>query len=243
MTTRCVAARLNIVADTAVIVVQARVGSSRLPGKVLLPFGETTMLGRVVERLRSVAPLVVATSVAEADGAIVSECERLDVPVQRGAEEDVLARFAECVRALPTQPDLVIRMCADRPFACPVLLRELLDLYELAGAPDYLSNTVPQSYPVGLDLELMRTQTLLEAASEAAEAYDREHVTPFVYRNPDRFRIVNVPCAFGPYAHIRATVDTQQDYDALITVAGRLPADDDYRDLLSLAALEPELFP
>jgi spore coat polysaccharide biosynthesis protein SpsF len=234
---------VSLVADAAVIVVQARVGSSRLPGKVLMPFGETTMLGRIVERLRDVAPIVVATSVAPADDAIVSECDRSDVPVFRGDEDDVLARFAACVRALPAQPRLVVRICADRPFACPVLLRELLDLYELTGAPDYLSNTVPQSYPVGLDLELVGTDVLLEAAGEADAPYDREHVTPFVYRRPDRYRLVNIPCPFGPYEQVRATVDTQRDYDALTVVAQRLSAGSDYRDLLTLASLEPELFP
>lgn len=230
-------------ADAAVIVVQARFGSSRLPGKVLLPFGETTLLGRVVGRLRNVAPLIVATSTAEVDDAVVAECERLGVVAYRGDEEDVLRRFAGCIRALPFQPELVVRMCADRPFACPRLLQELLDLYELTGAPDYLSNTIPQSFPDGLDLELVRTDRLLEAADEADDAYEREHVTPFLYRRPQRFRLVGIPCPFGPYAHIRATVDTRKDYDALTVVAGKLAPDDDYRDLLTLASLEPELFP
>jgi spore coat polysaccharide biosynthesis protein SpsF len=231
------------VAEAVVIVVQARMGSSRLPGKVLFPFGDTTLLGRVVGRLREVAPIVVATSVRDEDDPLVAECERLGVASFRGDDTDVLGRFAACVESLPARPDIVVRMCADRPLTCPVLLRELLQLHGLTGRPDYLSNTNPSSYPYGLDLELITPAALLAAAAEADEPYDREHVTPFVHRHPERFRAVNVPCPYGAFAGVHTTVDTREHYDALLEVARILPPGDDYRDLLTLASLRPELFP
>jgi spore coat polysaccharide biosynthesis protein SpsF len=141
------------------------------------------------------------------------------------------------------EPDVVVRICADRPFACPVLLQELFELYGAAGEPDYLSNTIEKSYPDGLDLELVRTEALREAARESTDPYEREHVTPFVCRNRDRFRLVNVYCPFGNFADVRAVIDTSADYERLTKVSQRLPDDADYRDIINCATASPELFP
>jgi spore coat polysaccharide biosynthesis protein SpsF len=231
-------------ASRAAVVVQARVGSSRFRGKVLAPFGGGTLLGHILARLEGVADLWVATTDEAEDDAVADAARHAGARVFRGSAEDVLGRFAACVGAMPETPELVLRVCADRPFACRRLAEELLAAYDDAGEPDYLANTHPRkSYPDGLDLELVRTPVLLEAAAEAADPYEREHVTPFVYRRPGRYSLAGLACPFGNHAAVRATIDTPEDYEALRAVDRRLGADYDYLDVLTLATVEPELFP
>ncbi len=224
-------------------------GSSRLPGKSLLPFGESTLLQHIVRRLRKMktdVELVVATSALPEDDAIERACEEEGVPVFRGPADDVLARFVTTVGALPARPDLVLRVCADRPLLGARLVDELLAAYDDAGRPDYLSNNLVPSFPDGLDLELVRTDALVEAARFAAAPYEREHVTPFVYRNPDRFSCVGYPCPCGDFSWVRVTIDVPEDYEALRHVHGRLAGADpdyDWRDVIELAQTEPEFFP
>lgn len=230
---------------TSAVVVQARVGSTRLPGKVIAPFGRSqTLLEHILDRLDGPWTLCVATSTLSGDDEVVRRCEERGVVVFRGAHDDVLDRYARCVQALPVRPELVVRICADRPFVSRFLIGELLDRYEALGSPDYLANSYPRkSYPDGLDVEVMRTEVLLEAAAEASDPYEREHVTPFVQRRPERYRLVGQPCPYGNFSHVRATIDTSRDLAALRAVADALPRDDQPADLVNLAALRPELFP
>ncbi len=245
---RCSKEVHRLASETAVIV-QARFGSSRLPGKVLEPFGASTLLGHVFDRLRrSIAGhgVWLATTATDADDPVARVGADAGVGVFRGSEQDVLGRFAACVEAMPSRPRLVVRVCADRPLVCPVLLDELLDVYERVGRPDYLSNTSPKTFPDGLDLELVRTDALLEAATAADDPYEREHVTPFLYRRADRYRVVNITCAYGNFAGVRATIDTGHDYERLRNVEARLCAASpryEYRDVLNLATLDPGAFP
>lgn len=231
-------------ADEVVIVVQARVGSSRFPGKVLAPFGRSTLLGHILGRLRNTAELWVATTTDAED----DDVERLSlehgVRTCRGSADDVLGRFAACVERMETTPALVVRICADRPFICGRLVEEHVAAYADAGEPDYLSNTYPRkSFPDGLDVEVVRTSALLDAAREAVDPYDREHVTPFIYRNPNRFALSGLACPYGDYSSVRATIDTPSDYDALRGVHDVLGEGCDYRAILSLSTLEPARFP
>ena len=224
-------------------------GSSRLPGKSLLPFGDSTVLQHILARLRrmsSTVELVVATSTKEEDDVIATTCERERVRLVRGPEEDVLARFVGALDQMRERPELVLRVCADRPLLDPALADELLEAYEDAGRPDYFSNTLLKSYPDGLDVEVVRADALVAAAAEAVDPYEREHVTPFVYRRPERFSLVNYACPYGNYSDVRVALDTQRDYNALLEVDGRLRAvtpDYDWRSVVTLAELEPGLFP
>jgi spore coat polysaccharide biosynthesis protein SpsF len=234
-------------AVSAGIIVQARAASTRLPEKVLKPLGGSTLLGHIVRRLtRAGLPVWLATSENPRDDRVAAAGAEAAASVFRGSEADVLDRFARCIESMPAVPDVVVRMCADRPLACPVLVRELLDIYEAVGRPDYLANNLVKSFPDGLDVELVRTTQLLAAAEAAADAYEREHVTPYFYRRPDEFRLVNVPCAFGNFSSVRAAIDTEHDYRRLVEVERRLAKaapDYEYRDVLTLATVEPELFP
>lgn len=230
------------------MVVQARAGSTRLPGKVLERFGDSTLLGHVLTRVARLAgpQLWLATTTAPEDDAVAAAGAAAGAEVFRGSAEDVLGRFAACVAAMPRQPELVVRVCADRPFACPVLLAELLAVWEAVGRPGYLSNTLVKSYPDGLDLELVSPTALAEAAAEAHDPFEREHVTPFLYRRPERYRLVNLTCPYGNFAAIRATIDTAVDLERLRMVEERLAAASatyEYRDVLTLATLDAGAFP
>jgi spore coat polysaccharide biosynthesis protein SpsF len=227
-------------AEAVAAIVQARMGSSRFPGKVLAPFAGRTVLQHMLAQLRRVSrplALVVATTDRDDDDAVVAACAESGVDVFRGPADDVLARFVACVDALPHAPALVLRICADRPFLCPVLVDELLSAYDELGRPDYLANNLPPSYPYGLELEIVRTECLQAAARETADPFDREHVTPFVYRRPERFRLANLVCPFGNFSHVRLGLDTRDDHDRVATLLARLPAEYDYRDVLTATEL------
>lgn len=226
-------------AERALAVVQARMGSTRLPGKSLLPFAEATVLGHMLDRLRRLdrLDLCVATSDLPEDDPIAEACRAQDVDVFRGPAEDVLARFARCVESRGAAARLVLRVCADRPLLCPELADELLDAYDELGRPDYVANNLPPSWPAGLDLELVRGEALVEADRESTDAYEREHVTPFVYRRPERFRLANLACPFGNYSSARLALDTRDDYDRLVALHARLPDDYDHRDVLTALEL------
>ena len=227
-------------AEPVAAIVQARMGSTRFPGKTLTPFAGSTVLEHMLGRLGRVSSsldLVVATSDLAEDDVIAATCERVGVSIFRGYADDVLARFVACVDARPELPGLVLRICADRPLLCPVLVDELLAAYDEFGRPDYLSNNLPPSYPDGLDLELVRTDCLEQAHRESIDPYEREHVTPFLYRRPDRFRLAGLVCPFGNFSGVRVTLDTHEDHKRLTRLHARLPLGYDYRDVLTAAEL------
>jgi spore coat polysaccharide biosynthesis protein SpsF len=230
-------------AERIAAIVQARMASTRLPGKSLAPFAGSTVLTHMLERLRAVArPLDVwvATTDQPEDDVLAQSVEAVGVDVFRGPSEDVLGRFVACVEAMSERPEVVLRVCADRPFLCPVLVDDLIDAYDELGSPDYLSNNLVKSYPDGLDLELVRVECLEDARRESRDAYEREHVTPFVYRRPDRYRLRGLVCPFGNYSHVRLALDTAADLERLTELHEMLPAGYEYRDLLNAAELAAE---
>jgi spore coat polysaccharide biosynthesis protein SpsF len=194
-------------------VLQARMSSTRLPGKVMRPLAGEPMIGRQIERLRRAASLdrlVVATSTGAEDDPLAAYCEGLGAPVFRGPLDDVLGRFAAAAEAFGPA-EAVVRLTADCPLADPEVVDEVVRTHLASGA-DYTSNVLPnRTFPKGLDVEAVRTEALLSAAREAADPYEREHVTPFLYRRPERFRIASVERS-PSLADLRWTVDTPEDY-------------------------------
>ncbi|CAN5887492.1 glycosyltransferase family protein [soil metagenome] len=195
-------------------IIQARMSSSRLPGKVLADVGGVPMLGRQVERLRRSArmdELVLATSDQASDDAVADYAARLDLTVVRGPLEDVLGRFGRALDAFP-EAATVVRMTADCPLTDWRVLDAVIDARAAAKA-DYASNTPEtRTYPHGLDIEVMTAAALRTALFEASDPYDREHVTPFLYRNPKRFRTEFLSQS-PSLAHLRWTVDHPEDLD------------------------------
>jgi spore coat polysaccharide biosynthesis protein SpsF len=204
-------------------VVQARLGSSRLPGKVLKPLADRPVLEHVVTRVRAASQIdevVVATSTEPADDAIKAFCDSRGWPCFRGSEHDVLSRYAEATLAYGAE--IVVRATADCPLFSPLILDAMLARFDPSRL-DYLSTNLPlRTFPVGLDCEVMRSDALLRAAREATDGYDREHVTPYLYRNPALFRIEGLSCERDLH-HLRITLDTEEDYQRLIALVAARP--------------------
>ena len=196
-----------------VAIIQARMGSTRLPGKVLLDLAGEPMLARSVERTRRAQTLdevVVATTVQPADEAIVQLCAERGWPCFRGSEEDVLDRYS---RAASThQADVVVRITSD----CPLIEPEVVDcvvreFLERQPEVDYACNTLPRrTFPQGLDTEVLRLDVLEEAWRKDHNLAWREHVTPYIRRNPELFRIHSIMNDVD-HSHMRWTVDTAED--------------------------------
>lgn len=221
-----------------VAIVQARTGSTRLPGKALLDIGGRTMLARVVGRARQarcVDEVVVATTDAPADDAVVAECERLGVRAFRGSEQDVLSRFAGAAAAFGAGP--VVRITGDCPLIDPGVLDEVV---RALGGADFAANTLERTFPQGLDVEVASREALDRTAREAVEPFEREHVFPYVYRHPERFQLVSVTCA-GDWSSQRWTVDEAADLEFVRAVYARLGDPPTWRDVLALLEREPEL--
>ena len=198
-----------------VAVIQARMASKRLPGKVLLELGGQTVLHRVIRRLsfcQYVDEVVVATTDQNADDPIVSEAERCRATVVRGSESDVLSRYylaGESVAATD-----IVRITADCPLIDPQVIDQLIMRFrqrrELGSPLDYLSNVHPRTFPRGLDAEIFTMDGLRTAHIEVVETFQREHVTPFFYLNPTRFRLENMTQPIDQ-SSLRWTLDEPTD--------------------------------
>jgi spore coat polysaccharide biosynthesis protein SpsF len=225
-----------------VAIIQARMGSSRLPGKVLAELGGTTMLAQVVQRLRAahrLSDIVIATSTAADDDAVVREAGRLGAGVHRGSQTDVLARFLGAARS--HRADAIVRVTAD----CPLLDGGVVDqvVGALTGAVDYASNTHERSYPRGLDVEALHRDTLERIARLGTSPAAREHVTAFVMEAPQLFRIAQLRAEHDD-SDLRWTVDTADDLAMARTLYAELELARDprpYRDVVAAVRARPEL--
>lgn len=196
-----------------VAVVQARMGSTRLPGKVLMDLAGEPLLARTVERTRRAATLdevVVATTTAPADDTLVDFCAARGWPCERGDEHDLLDRYYHAARAHGAE--VVVRITADCPFMDPSLIDRVVGAFFDGQPVDYASNTKvpPSTYPPGMDVEVMWFDALARAWREDGDPAWREHVTPYIYRHPEAFRLLRVPGEVDLSAQ-RWTVDTPED--------------------------------
>lgn len=227
---------------STLIIVQARMTSTRLPGKVLLPLAGEPMLTRLVERLRRVHRadgIVVATTINESDDPIAALCSQLSVPCHRGSEHDVLSRYADAARLHGAS--VVVRITSDCPLIDPALVDLLIDSYTEGGS-DYVSNMLPPTWPYGMAVEVFSAAVLAQAHAEATQAAEREHVTPFIYWHPERFRLRNVASPVD-LSRQRWTVDTPEDYELVRRLFEALfPVQPDFgqADILRLLDAHPD---
>jgi spore coat polysaccharide biosynthesis protein SpsF len=223
-----------------VTIIQARMGSTRLPGKVLEAIAGRSVLACTVERARRSAlaeETVVASTDRPADVAIEAECRRLGVPCFRGSEPDVLDRYLQAARLF--QAGAIVRVTADCPLIDPRVMDRVIGAF-LAEGPDYASNTLERSYPRGLDTEVVSLEALERAGREAVDPGQREHVTLYVWKNPALFRLLSVR-AEQNLGHHRWCVDVAEDLELVRAIYGRLGDDPSWEEVLALMEREPEL--
>lgn len=223
-------------------ILQARMSSRRLPGKVLKPILGQPMLFRQIERVRrsrSIDRLIVATSRHPSDDPLAQACAEAGIPCFRGDLDDVLGRFLAA--AEPHAPEAVMRLTGDCPLADWTVIDAVADLYRRSDC-DYASNITPPTFPDGLDVEVVRYSALQEAAASTQVPYDREHVTQFVYDRPERFRHATLRLEHD-LSRLRFTVDTPADFDLVAAVYEHFhPVDAAFStaDVLNLIASRPE---
>ena len=163
--------------------------------------------------------MVVATTVNSFDDPIVGFCHLRDVCVERGNEQDVLGRYYQAAKK--SNADIVVRITSDCPLIDPVQIDKMLDDYRTSENLDYLSNTLVRSYPRGLDVEIIKFSALELAYFQAKQAYEREHVTPYIWNNNSLFQKKNY-CAAEDHSKFRWTLDTREDYVFLQELTKRL---------------------
>lgn len=226
------------------LIVQARMGSTRLPGKVLLPLAGEPMLRRLLERLSRVAladSIVVATTTEAGDDVLEEFCRSEGINYYRGSSSDVLSRYFEAARRFDAE--LVVRITADCPLIDSSIIDRAIDLIRSSrGEIDYVSNMHPPTYPYGMAVEAFSFSNLAKAHREATQADEREHVTPYFYWNPDKFRLETISM-HPDLSHHRWTVDTPQDYELVKRIFERLyPAKPHFAmgDVLELLDQNPD---
>jgi spore coat polysaccharide biosynthesis protein SpsF (cytidylyltransferase family) len=225
-------------------IVQARMGSTRLPGKTLMKVAGRPLLAHLVERarrIRGLTTVIIATTDQPADTAIVDFAKKQGLDYYRGSENDVLDRFYRTAKRFGVS--VIVRVTPDCPLFDPgVAQRVLRTFIDARGAYDYVSNTQPPTYPDGLDTEVFSFDALERAWQEAKRESEREHVTPYIWNESNSFRRYNVEHEGENLSDHRWTVDEPADLEFVREVYARL-GDGPFGldEVLSLLSREPEL--
>lgn len=214
-----------------VAIIQARLSSSRLPGKVLLPVGDEPMLARVISRVRQarlIDEIVVATTSDIADEPILQYCQEKRIACFRGDLYDVLDRYYQA--ALSAEADVIVRITADCPMIAPQEIDRVVQAFQDSGA-DFAANRLPPPFkrttPIGMDCEVCSFQALQQAWQQADQPYQREHVMPYLYDTPGRFK-VTIAEMEPNLGHLRFTVDTPEDLQLANQVYAAFGGRDDF---------------
>jgi spore coat polysaccharide biosynthesis protein SpsF len=225
--------------------IEARMNSSRLPGKVLKPILGIPTLELLIERLRrarNVNGIVVATTENPADDAIEELARAVRVGCYRGSENDVLDRVLKAAHS--ARADVIVEVTGDCPLFDPGVVDRLVECY-LSNRFDYVANTLYRTFPRGLDTQVFATRTLEEVSRLTQDPADREHVSLYIYEHPERFSLHNVESGL-PEKHWqhRLTVDTPEDFALIETIFERLyPQNPAFtlQDVIALLEREPDL--
>lgn len=229
-----------------VAIIQARMGSTRLPGKVMMNLCGKTVLEHVITRVKQakeIDEIVIATTVKEDDNLIAEEAKRLRVKSFRGSEEDVLSRYY--YSAEENEADVVVRITSDCPLIDPKIVDGIIEFYK-SNKYDLVTNAgsdlSQRTYPRGLDAEVFSFKELEYAYKEAKEIYQREHVTPFIYENSDNIFYYKNDM---DYSEHRWTLDTEEDFELITKIYEELyKGSHDFflKDIIELFQRKPELF-
>jgi spore coat polysaccharide biosynthesis protein SpsF len=193
-------------------ILQARMGSTRFPGKVLSDIAGKPLISHIVQRIRAtekINTIILATTKLQDDDELASFAKKNEIHCYRGEVDDVLARFYGA--ATQYKIDIIIRICCDDPLIDHIMLNELIDLH-IETHSDYTSTSHVRTFPMGIEAEVFNYNILEKAFNCANKEYEREHVTPYIYENPDLFKISFLE-ATGKLRRpdLRLTVDTQED--------------------------------
>lgn len=227
-----------------VAIIQARCGSSRFPEKVFANLSGHPLIWHVVNRVRNssmVDEVVVATTTNPVDDKLYEWCVANSVPVNRGSENDVLNRFYETAKKF--NADVVVRITADDPFKEPRLIDEAINTL-VSETADYVCNNFPPTYPEGTDVEVLTFDALEKQELNSTSDYEREHVTQYIYHNPQDFKMLNLSNS-EDLSYLRWTIDTEKDFKMVKTIYDNLYSSDDkifhMDDILKFLKDNPEV--
>ena len=225
-----------------VAIVQARMGSTRLPNKVLRPINSVPMIGLLLTRLalsKELDQIIVATSLDPKNEPLVRYVKEQGFACEQGSENDVLDRFFHAAES--HDADIVVRITGDCPLIDAGLVDEMITFFK-AHDFDYITNTNPPTFPDGLDIEVFRFKALKQASQESIDIYDREHVTPYI-RNSDQFSKMNLPYS-RDLSSLRWTVDELSDFEVVQSVFNHFSprVDFSWMEVLELQQKQPNLF-
>ncbi|MFU0781508.1 MAG: 3-deoxy-manno-octulosonate cytidylyltransferase [Thermoanaerobacterium thermosaccharolyticum] len=230
-----------------VAIIQARMGSTRLPGKVMKIIMDKPVIGHVVNRVKAskeIDDIIIATTTKKEDDIIVEEAKKLNVKYFRGSEEDVLSRYYYAAKE--NNADIVIRITSDCPLIDPQIIDKIIKTFIETSKKekiDYLSNTIERTYPRGLDVEVFNFETLEKAFKEADRPYQREHVTPYIYENHEIFKIKQIKNNID-YSNYRWTLDTIEDFKVIETIYENLYKENELfymEDIIKFQKEHPEI--
>jgi spore coat polysaccharide biosynthesis protein SpsF len=222
------------------IIVQARMNSERLPGKVLKEVLGRPLLSYIIERLKSVpqTQLIIATTTEAEDDAIAALCQKEGVEVFRGSQNDVLDRYYQA--ATKAKGSVIVRVTGDCPCIDPLVVEQVIQFY-LKNNYDYVSNTLEWTFPRGMDVEVFSYDVLAEAHKNAKNPSEREHVTLYIYTHPEKYTLGNYARKEN-VSQYRLTVDTQEDYELIKRIIENLyPSNPKYTlgEMITLLELKP----
>ena len=226
------------------VIVQARMGSTRLPGKTLKILIDKPVLFHVIERVKKskyCKEIIVATTTNPEDDQIEAALKKISVACFRGDEANVLKRFYDCAKLYKL--DLIVRITADDPFKDPLIIDQAIEIMLDNSELDYCSNTLHPTFPEGIDIEVFTMETLERAYRQAKLISEKEHVTPYVWKNPEKFKLHNFIYK-NDLSHWRWTLDNEKDWLFVKTIYEELYNPDGFfymEDIIDFLNAHPEV--
>lgn len=229
------------------VIIQARTGSTRLPNKIFKPLAGKPVLWHVYNRVKQsklISQIVIATTELQEDDAVENFCNENKISFYRGSSDNVLSRYFFAAKRY--KAETIIRITADCPVIDPVVLDNIIETFSDENKNDkldYMSNSIVRTFPRGLDAEIFSMAALEKTFNEATLKYEFEHVTPYIYKHPELFKIKNFE-SYKDYSQYRWTVDTKEDYELLRNIYDALYYQKEIfllEDILKLLEEHPEL--
>jgi len=222
-----------------ICIIQVRLGSIRLPGKVLKKIGDKCLLEYEIDRVKQakkIDKIVIATTLSPEDEKIEELCDRVGVDCFRGSENDVLGRYFQCAQKY-SEYENIIRITGDCPLIDPAVIDQIVEIFEKNNC-DYASNVEVETFPDGMDAEVFKKSTLGEAAEKAKLASEREHVTPYIRKNAKLKMNLTSEVDFSEF---RLTVDNQEDFEVIDFLIKTIGPEKGYKDYVSVLVKHPEI--